>query len=189
MKVFTPAEVARILVVTPRTVTKWIDTGFLRGFRVPGSLDRRVPHDSLIRFLRREHMLWELLFQRRGVAVISKNQRLVDAIKGQLVIHCPGTVCSDGNSTFDAGTFMADKSYQVLVVDDSIGLKNAQLIRKQMQSNYNGIARSIVVTNESTQHMNTTRFMFVDEDVFTLPVDPELVAARVCSVVKDFQRN
>jgi hypothetical protein len=31
--------------------------------------------------------------------------------------------------------------------------------------------------------------MFVDEDVFTLPVDPELVAARVCSVVKDFQRN
>jgi hypothetical protein len=189
MKVFTSSEVARILMVAPRTVTKWIDKGLLKGYRLPGSLDRRVPYFSLVRFLRRERMLWELLFHRRGVAVISNNPKLVDAIKRQLDLHCPGTVCSEGNSTFDAGTLMTDKSHQVLVIDDSIGWKNAQLIRKQMQSSYDGIARSIVITNESRACINSTRFTFMEEDVFTLPVDPELVAARVCTVVQSFCRN
>lgn len=189
MKVFTTTEVARFLTVAPRTVTKWIDTGLLKGYRIPGSLDRRVPHHSFVRFLRREHMLWELLFRRRGVAVISTNQRLIDAVRRQLDVHCPGTVCSEGASTFDAGALMAENACQVLVVDDSIGSKNAQIIRKQMQSAYCGIARSIVVTNESREHINSTRFTFLDEDVFTLPVDPELVAARVCTVVRSFCWN
>jgi len=50
--VLTTGEIARICSVAPRTVSKWFDTGQLRGYRIPGSRDRRVPIEQLIRFMR-----------------------------------------------------------------------------------------------------------------------------------------
>ena len=50
--VLTTGEVARLCGVAPRTVSKWFDTGQLRGYKIPGSRDRRIPRDTLIRFMR-----------------------------------------------------------------------------------------------------------------------------------------
>jgi excisionase family DNA binding protein len=50
--VLTTGEVARICHVAPRTVSKWFDTGELRGYRIPGSRDRRIPVDQLTAFMR-----------------------------------------------------------------------------------------------------------------------------------------
>ncbi len=53
-KVFTTGQVAKICKVAPRTVSKWFDSGRLKGYRIPGSQDRRIPREHLIRFLK-EH--------------------------------------------------------------------------------------------------------------------------------------
>ena len=50
--VLTTGEIAKICSVAPRTVSKWFDSGQLRGYRIPGSRDRRVPIEQLIRFMR-----------------------------------------------------------------------------------------------------------------------------------------
>ncbi len=50
--VYTTGEVARICHVAPRTVSKWVDSGQLRGYRIPGSRDRRIPAEHLLAFLR-----------------------------------------------------------------------------------------------------------------------------------------
>ncbi|MFH1614209.1 MAG: helix-turn-helix domain-containing protein [Planctomycetota bacterium] len=50
--IFTTGQVAAICNVAPRTVTKWFDSGQLRGYRIPGSRDRRIPVSELIRFMR-----------------------------------------------------------------------------------------------------------------------------------------
>ncbi len=50
--VLTTGEVARICNVAPRTVSKWFDSGQLRGYRIPGSKDRRIPLPQLVRFMR-----------------------------------------------------------------------------------------------------------------------------------------
>ena len=55
-KVFTTGQVAKICQVAPRTVSKWFDSGRLKGYRIPGSQDRRIPRDQLIRFLKENHM-------------------------------------------------------------------------------------------------------------------------------------
>src|SRR5580698_4780948 len=55
-KVFTTSQVAKICQVAPRTVSKWFDSGKLKGYRIPGSQDRRIPRDQLIRFLKEHHM-------------------------------------------------------------------------------------------------------------------------------------
>lgn len=54
--ILTTGEVARICNVAPRTVSKWFDNGQLRGYRIPGSRDRRIPLDHLVRFMRAHGM-------------------------------------------------------------------------------------------------------------------------------------
>ena len=48
----TTGEVAKICNVASRTVSKWFDSGQLRGYRIPGSKDRRIPVSSLVRFMK-----------------------------------------------------------------------------------------------------------------------------------------
>lgn len=50
--VLTTGEVAKICNVASRTVSKWFDSGQLRGYRIPGSKDRRIPLSNLRRFMK-----------------------------------------------------------------------------------------------------------------------------------------
>lgn len=50
--VLTTGEVAKICNVAPRTVSKWFDSGQLKGYRIPGSKDRRIPMSQLVKFMK-----------------------------------------------------------------------------------------------------------------------------------------
>ncbi len=54
--VLTTGEVAKICNVAPRTVSKWFDKGQLKGYRIPGSKDRRIPVNELVRFMKMHNM-------------------------------------------------------------------------------------------------------------------------------------
>lgn len=47
----TTGAAARVVGVAPRTVTKWIDSGALKGHRIPSSKDRRVFASDLLAYL------------------------------------------------------------------------------------------------------------------------------------------
>jgi excisionase family DNA binding protein len=46
----TTGQIARLLDVAPRTVTKLFDRGHLKGWRIPGSNDRRITRQSFVAF-------------------------------------------------------------------------------------------------------------------------------------------
>lgn len=50
-KVLTTGQISTLCSVAPRTVSKWIDTGLLKGHRIPGSKDRRVLYSDLKAFM------------------------------------------------------------------------------------------------------------------------------------------
>lgn len=54
--VLTTGDVAKICNVAPRTVSKWFDSGQLKGYRIPGSKDRRIPVSELTRFMKAHNM-------------------------------------------------------------------------------------------------------------------------------------
>lgn len=54
--ILTTGKIAKLCQVAPRTVTKWIDKGALRGYRLPMSLDRRVTVIDLYTFLKSNGM-------------------------------------------------------------------------------------------------------------------------------------
>ena len=53
---YTTGDIAKLVGVAPRTVTKWFDNGTLQGYRIPDSKDRRIPHDKLLDFLTKHNM-------------------------------------------------------------------------------------------------------------------------------------
>ncbi len=54
--VLSTGEVARICHVSPRTVQKWFDCKLISGYRIPGSRDRRIPREELIRFMQNNNI-------------------------------------------------------------------------------------------------------------------------------------
>ncbi len=85
MKVFTTGQVAKICKVAPRTVSKWFDSGRLKGYRIPGSQDRRIPREYLIRFLKEHGMpLGDLEDEAMAkVLIVGQDQVLIENLKRQ----------------------------------------------------------------------------------------------------------
>ncbi len=52
-KVLTTGEVAEVCNVASRTVGKWFDKKLLKGYRIPGSRDRRILRAELVRFMKK----------------------------------------------------------------------------------------------------------------------------------------
>ena len=50
--VFTTGEAAKICKVSQQTIIRCFDNGQLKGFRVPGSRFRRIPRESLFKFMK-----------------------------------------------------------------------------------------------------------------------------------------
>lgn len=61
--VFTTGEIAKMCKVAPRTVSKWFDSGKLKGYRIPGSQERRATRNDLIAFLKRHGMSLDVLHE------------------------------------------------------------------------------------------------------------------------------
>ena len=81
-KVFTTGQVAKICKVAPRTVSKWFDSGRLRGYRIPGSKDRRIPLAQLIKFMKHHGMpLNGLMTGSTRVLIVDGEQDIVEVLE------------------------------------------------------------------------------------------------------------
>lgn len=115
--VLTTGEVARICNVAPRTVAKWIDQGQLRGYRIPGSRDRRVPREALIRFMRDYGIPLDRLSSGPVRVVLltprsAQADRLAEALARQSDWEVDRT-----DDPFEVGLLLGARRPDVLVVD------------------------------------------------------------------------
>src|SRR5262245_50343925 len=80
--ILTTGEVAKICNVAPRTVSKWFDSGQLRGYRIPGSKDRRIPLNQLIRFMKQHGMpLNGLMTGQTRILIVDDEQDIVEVLE------------------------------------------------------------------------------------------------------------
>jgi len=114
-QVFTTGEVARICHVAPRTVSKWFDTGKLRGYRIPGSRDRRIPLQHLLTFMRAHGIPMDELDEGTcRVLIFDRDVRdeLIEAIQatGQYEVR-------KAENGFQAGVLAREFEPHVIVID------------------------------------------------------------------------
>ena len=103
-KVFTTGQVAKICKVAPRTVSKWFDSGRLKGYRIPGSQDRRIPREQLIRFLKEHGMpLGELEEEEWHKILLIGTEKLFNDRLKELLPEDEDYKFEQANSGFEAG--------------------------------------------------------------------------------------
>lgn len=128
-QVFTTGQVARICHVAARTVGKWFDSGRLAGYRVPGSRDRRIPRDSLVRFLRAHGMpLDDLRGSVCRALIISPgaDRRAVEALAA-----APRLEVRAADTEFRAGLLIGQFRPHVVILDvDAVGSGAAAFCRR-----------------------------------------------------------
>lgn len=159
--ILTTGEVAQICKVAPRTVSKWVDTGQLRGYRIPGSRDRRVPLQQLIRFMRAHGMpLDNLDTGETRVLVVDQDADLCELIQQALAATGRFRV-SVASSAFEAGAMAEEFQPQVILVDmDVPGVEGRTLARFVTGHSHLASTQLIAMSSSLTQ---ADRQMFLQQ--------------------------
>lgn len=76
-RVFTTGQVAKICNVAPKTVAKWFDSGCLKGYRIPGSQDRRIPVENLLKFMTENDFPTQALAELRVVLFFTRQDLIM----------------------------------------------------------------------------------------------------------------
>ena len=78
---FTTGEAAEICRVSQQTIIRCFDAGRLEGFRVPGSKFRRIPRQSLVKFMRDNSIPLDALESgKRKILVVDDDPEIVELI-------------------------------------------------------------------------------------------------------------
>ena len=149
--VLTTGDVARICNVAPRTVSKWFDSGQLRGYRIPGSKDRRIPLAQLVRFMRAHGIpLHGLDGNTTRVLLVDDNADLARSLAEALERDGRYEV-RVANGPFDAGMIADQFRPHVIFVDIMIEDLNARAICKTLRDNPDLCdMRVVAITSELT---------------------------------------
>lgn len=117
--VFTTGHVAKICKVAPQTVSKWIDSGQLKGYRIPGSRDRRVSRNDLIGFLRLHGMPLGMLEQTGLTVMVVGNGYMTILADRIAALIGKGLTIERYDTFFQAGLRFAEaeRRIHVLVAD------------------------------------------------------------------------
>jgi len=80
-ELFTTGEAAEICKVSQQTIIRCFDAGRLEGFRVPGSRFRRIPRQSLIKFMKENNIPLESLDTgKKKVLIVDDDIEIVELI-------------------------------------------------------------------------------------------------------------
>lgn len=132
--VLTTGEVAKICNVAPRTVSKWFDSGALHGYRIPGSKDRRIPLNQLIRFMKTHGMpLNNLLSGGTRIMIVDDEQDIVEVLEKILEDEAKYEV-EVAKGGFAAGVTAERFRPHVILLDVHLSDVDARDVVKQVKS-------------------------------------------------------
>lgn len=180
--VFTTSQVARICMVAPRTVSKWFDSGRLQGYRIPGSRDRRIPREHLIRFLR-EHGLPLGTLEGDNVSqilLVGAEIATQDSLRRHM--NTDSFRLDTVQSGFDAGLRATDIVPDCIVIDFKMGRGHAVSLGAHLRQSKR-CAKAIIIglIHDEDNEIGFDRTHFAE--IFRKPFDTDLLAARIRNLV------
>jgi excisionase family DNA binding protein len=189
-KVFTTGQVAKICKVAPRTVSKWFDSGRLRGYRIPGSQDRRIPREQLIRFLKEHGMpLGELEEEAwHKILIIGAEKLFIDRIQ-EILPESDDYRYSLAASGFEAGILAESFHPDTIIIDLAMGRSEALQIAQNLRRNLQYSETAIVALALEDEANPETLTQFGFNEIFKKPFDVALLGQRVHTLVQERRQN
>lgn len=118
--IFSTGHVSALCGVAPRTVSKWIDSGRLEGYRIPESNDRRVFRGALVTFLMKHQMTESL--RRLNCPTAPPSVCLLIGLEANFAVRLTNllkwtVICP---SLFSAGMYFSMHRPEAVVIDGSV---------------------------------------------------------------------
>jgi len=178
--VFTTGEVAKICRVGVSTVLKWFNSGRLKGYRLPGSQDRRIPLENLIQFIKENGMPLRGLedYLRYRVLLVS-----VDATFDRLLRESLSKVedyrFEYASSVFEFGALVATIRPDAIVLDFSLGRRESIEIVCDLRKDdaYSSTLIIGLVSEDEAEPEQLLEYGF--NVVFKKPLDVAVIAKRI----------
>jgi len=180
--IFTTGQVAKICKVAPRTVSKWFDSGRLRGYRIPGSQDRRIPREHLIRFLKEHGMpLGELEDEAVGkILLVGAEPTIKNGLRDHVGADAFKTEYA--SSGFEAGIQAESLHPDCVVIDFVMGRNEAVMIAQNLRKNAeytDTVLIGLLSDDDNASGFDRTVF----NETFRKPFDAALLAERIRTLV------
>jgi excisionase family DNA binding protein len=177
--VLTTGDVAKICHVAPRTVSKWFDSGKLRGYRIPGSRDRRIPLPQLVAFMRAHGMPLDGLDG--GVCRVL----VIDADAGEALAETlnasPRYRVQAASNEFEAGVLAQQLNPHVIVLAADAGDDDALAVCRNIKSNAAFGAATVIAASEGLGDRRRERL----RSVFDGCIDKPYSAAQAAQVIEE----
>jgi len=177
-QVFSTGQISKICQVAPRTVSKWFDTGRLKGYRIPGSNDRRVPRESLVSFMKEHGIPLGPLALQESVKILQVG--MTESLQKMLRSELPGDRFEFQSSAtaFEAGVQAAHWQPTCVLIDTSIGRTEAEGIARALKSGKGEKAPLVIALlglRDAAGEIDPDLF----DDRFRPPYDVLLLAGRI----------
>ena len=132
---FTTGEAAVICKVSQQTIIRCFDSGRLEGFRVPGSRFRRIPRQSLTKFMRENRIpLDNLDSGKKKVLIVDDDAEIVELIADVLIRDGRFDIKS-ASSGYDAGVLTQQFRPDLILLDYMLPDVNGNVVCHTIKRN------------------------------------------------------
>lgn len=132
-RVFTTGEVAAICGVSADTVSRWFDLGQIDGYRLGPGGDRRIPFESLRKFMLSHGIPLERLEEgERRILVVDDDPYYLDIIPSVLS-RKEDYVVLTASTGFDAGAMVVEHNPQVVILDIHLSDMDGRMVCERVK--------------------------------------------------------
>ena len=132
---FTTGEAARICKISQQTIIRCFDAGKLQGFKVPGSKFRRIPRESLIKFMKENNIpLDEFELGKRRVLIVDDDREIVELLVDVLVRDGRFDV-KTASTGYEAGVLTQQFCPELIILDYMLPDVNGNVVCRTIRSN------------------------------------------------------
>jgi len=142
---FTTGEAAKICKISQQTIIRCFDAGKLQGFKVPGSKFRRIPRESLIKFMKENDIpLDEFELGKRKVLIVDDDSEIVELLVDVLVRDGRFDVKA-ASTGYEAGVLTQQFRPELIILDYMLPDVNGNVVCRTIRSTPAFESTSIVI--------------------------------------------
>jgi len=183
MKTLTPGEIAKYCDVHQRTVSRWIASGQLKGFQLPGRGNYRVVLDDFLLFLQQQQMpVPPQLESQQRILIVDDDPSYRRAISR--VLNHAGYEVIAANDGFQAGALLLEQSPPLLILDLQMpGLDGYDVLRFIRQRPSLHQLKVLVISGLAQDQLNQALELGANQ-VLAKPFENDLLLRTVAELIQ-----
>jgi excisionase family DNA binding protein len=132
---YTTGEAAEVCKVSQQTIIRCFDAGRLEGFRIPGSKFRRIPRQSLVKFMKENNIPLDALESgKKKVLVVDDDPEIVELLVDVLTRDGRFEV-KTASSGYDAGILTEQLRPDLILLDYMLPDVNGNIVCQTIRKN------------------------------------------------------